>query len=434
MLFLGSTIRKLFFLLLLFFGLNGFAQVVDGNDNSPYTQIGIGDLAPIGFSRNLGMANTGVSMSSKYYINNLNPALLSDIKLTLFEFGLQFRIRNLTSESSSQRSFGGSFEYVSLAFPISKKMAISAGFKPFSNIRYSTSSVSKIQGDTLNYAIANNAQGSISQVFLASGYEISPNWSVGVSAGFLFGKIAEESSINSGIPVLSGYSFSNTKVVTFKNTIINGYNLQGGLLYRRQVIAESIRLNVGFTGSYAATFNSNTSVYLQKRTVNSNSDNTILRDTLPGYNNPISLPSTFTLGTSLNKGDEWSFGTDFTIQTFTNQTFRNNGSLQNAFNWSIGGEFNPVYLKRKSYFTRMVYRAGAYAGRTQYVINGKPISDAGITLGVGVPLGKLFSYLNINCQIGSRGTLDGGLIREDYYKFSLGLNINDRWFLRPKVD
>ncbi|MBY0427450.1 MAG: hypothetical protein K2Q22_17575, partial [Cytophagales bacterium] len=125
---------------------NSDAQVVDGNDNSPYTQIGIGDLSPSCFGRNLGMANTGVSMSSKYYISLINPALLADNRLTIIEFGLQARLRLINSNDGSQRNFGGNFNYVAISFPITPKLSIAAGFKPFSTIRYSSSSVQHIQG------------------------------------------------------------------------------------------------------------------------------------------------------------------------------------------------------------------------------------------------------------------------------------------------
>ncbi|MBY0424316.1 MAG: hypothetical protein K2Q22_01660, partial [Cytophagales bacterium] len=232
----------------------------------------------------------------------------------------------------------------------------------------------------------------------------------------------------------SGFSTYYTKNVLLQSTMINGYNLQGGILYRRPVISDKIQLNVGLTGGFSGIFNANTSNYLQKRIISNGSDGVYLRDTLSGNSSKINLPSSFTIGTSLNKGEEWTLGTDFTFQNFSGLTFRSNNSIQNAFNWSLGGEFNPIFKREKSYFTRIVYRAGVYAGRTQFNINGNSINDMGFTVGFGAPLGKLFSYINVSAQIGTRGTTDGGLIKEDYFKFNLGLNVNDRWFIRPKVD
>jgi hypothetical protein len=215
---------------------------------------------------------------------------------------------------------------------------------------------------------------------------------------------------------------------------MNGYNLQGGLAYRKYILSEKYRINVGLTASFASLFNSLNSTYLQKNAV-SGGGSTYLTDTLTGNNPSIKLPSTFVIGASINKGEQWTVGTDFTFQSFSNETYRNSGSLQNAFNWSLGGEFNPIYGKNvKGYLTRIVYRAGVYAGRTQYVINGTPINDMGFTVGFGAPLGKLFSYVNLSGQFGTRGTVSNGLIQENYIKINLGLNINDRWFIRPKVD
>jgi hypothetical protein len=383
------------------------------------------------------MANTGVSMGSRYYINNINPALLVDTKLTIFEFGFQGRTRLINSNDGNQRNYGGNFNYVSLALPISKKVTVAAGFKPFSTIRYSSSSVYNISnapGDTSLYTTASSGSGAISQVFLSGGYEINSNWSVGASASFLFGSVSDQSSIFTGIPVTYHFTNDYTNIVVLRSTVMNGYNLQGGLAYRKYILSEKYRINVGLTASFASLFNSLNSTYLQKNAV-SGGGSTYLTDTLTGNNPSIKLPSTFVIGASINKGEQWTVGTDFTFQSFSNETYRNSGSLQNAFNWSLGGEFNPIYGKNvKGYLTRIVYRAGVYAGRTQYVINGTPINDMGFTVGFGAPLGKLFSYVNLSGQFGTRGTVSNGLIQENYIKINLGLNINDRWFIRPKVD
>ena len=42
--------------------------------------------------------------------------------------------------------------------------------------------------------------------------------------------------------------------------------------------------------------------------------------------------------------------------------------------------------------------------------------------------------VNIGLEIGQRGTTTNGLIKEQFFKATIGFTINDRWFAKPKVD
>ena len=42
--------------------------------------------------------------------------------------------------------------------------------------------------------------------------------------------------------------------------------------------------------------------------------------------------------------------------------------------------------------------------------------------------------LNIGFEYGYRGTTNDGLIKESFYRFTVGFSINDLWFFKPKID
>jgi len=68
--------------------------------------------------------------------------------------------------------------------------------------------------------------------------------------------------------------------------------------------------------------------------------------------------------------------------------------------------------------------------QTPYYINQTTINDFGISFGTSLPVNQL-SLLNLGFKVGSRGTLDKGLIRENYVNFTLGLSLNDNsWFYK----
>ena len=45
------------------------------------------------------------------------------------------------------------------------------------------------------------------------------------------------------------------------------------------------------------------------------------------------------------------------------------------------------------------------------------INEFGISFGVGLPVGKELSTFNLGFEIGKRGTIDSGLVKENYFNF-----------------
>ena len=68
---------------------------------------------------------------------------------------------------------------------------------------------------------------------------------------------------------------------------------------------------------------------------------------------------------------------------------------------------------------------------------GTKLPEVALTLGVGIPI-KLFgtSSIDVGVELGRRGTLSNGLIRDNYFKISLGMSMfgEDYWFSRYKID
>jgi hypothetical protein len=69
-------------------------------------------------------------------------------------------------------------------------------------------------------------------------------------------------------------------------------------------------------------------------------------------------------------------------------------------------------------------------------INSSDINEFGISFGLGLPIGRRsgFSNANLGFEYGQRGTQDAGLIRETFFNFSLGLSLNDTWFIKRKYN
>ncbi|MEG0698269.1 MAG: aromatic hydrocarbon degradation protein, partial [Algoriella sp.] len=96
----------------------------------------------------------------------------------------------------------------------------------------------------------------------------------------------------------------------------------------------------------------------------------------------------------------------------------------------------PDYNSYKSYFNRVIYRAGAYYQSAQYSIYGTDITSYGATLGFGLPIGKQndASMMNVSFEYGQKGKATSNLIKENYFGVKLGFDINDIWFRKRVID
>ena len=72
--------------------------------------------------------------------------------------------------------------------------------------------------------------------------------------------------------------------------------------------------------------------------------------------------------------------------------------------------------------------------RKTYTVDGRPVNSAGITLGVTVPVFRWYNGLSISVDAGQRGPFSGSLVRENYIKFSFGVNLFDIWFQQRRFE
>jgi hypothetical protein len=67
---------------------------------------------------------------------------------------------------------------------------------------------------------------------------------------------------------------------------------------------------------------------------------------------------------------------------------------------------------------------------------GQSIDELGLSLGMGIPVRRILSQpmLHASLEVAQRGTLNQGLVREQMIRLSLGLTLNDTWFIKRRYD
>jgi hypothetical protein len=80
------------------------------------------------------------------------------------------------------------------------------------------------------------------------------------------------------------------------------------------------------------------------------------------------------------------------------------------------------------------YRAGLHQESSYLKLNNHQIKEFGVSFGAGFPFPKSKSTANFALEFGKQGTTKDNLVRNNYTKFSLYLNLYDYWFVKRKFD
>ena len=164
-------------------------------------------------------------------------------------------------------------------------------------------------------------------------------------------------------------------------------------------------------------------------------------DTL-GVTRSARIASEIGAGVSFKYADKWMLAFDYIRSDWRDSGIENISgfsssspfatSLSEAYR--LGFEIVPNRNDIRYYFNKVAYRAGAYYKKENFLLNGKTISSMGVTLGATLPIYRWYNGLTLGVEFGQRGSLSDGLIRERYVNFSVGVNIFDIWFQKPRYE
>ncbi|MCW3071127.1 MAG: hypothetical protein JWO44_1017 [Bacteroidetes bacterium] len=171
----------------------------------------------------------------------------------------------------------------------------------------------------------------------------------------------------------------------------------------------------------------------------------IVKDTVEfveGHKGTVTLPLSFGVGIGFKKGTRWLVAADFSMQNWSSfQAFNQSQGLKNSMRVSLGAQYIPKKDApgMKNYLKRVNYRFGGRYMQTSLELKNSQLTEYSFTFGFGFPVAsnytiRSFSMVNIGFEIGERGTVSNGLIKEQFFRTTIGFTINDRWFQKTKFD
>ena len=82
----------------------------------------------------------------------------------------------------------------------------------------------------------------------------------------------------------------------------------------------------------------------------------------------------------------------------------------------------------------MTYRLGGYYSNYYLQVNDIQLEDYGITFGVGLPIRTVKSSINVAFTLGTRGTTEYNLVKENYGIVTFNVTLHDLWFRKRRFD
>ncbi|RMA66475.1 hypothetical protein [Ulvibacter antarcticus] len=404
---------------------SGISLAQEGT-TSPYSFYGIGIQKFKGTAENRSMSGIGM-LSDSIHLNLQNPASIADLRLVNYSVGGSHKYVTQKNASESQKTSTTSLDYIAIGIPMGK-LGASFGLIPYSAVGYKLQSVGE------GVITQSSGEGGLNRAFLTFAYTIMPGLNIGVETNYNFGNI--QNAVYTKVDEVE----LGTRVISRSD--IRGFSFNLGATYKTMV-TDNLELSSAINYTPGTNFVSENSREISSIAVLPSGllvPSQFIDITDP--NSDFTYPSQITLGAGIGQPKNWFAGLEYTNQKTSNFTNRqilsdpnqSNVNYVNASKFKLGGYYIPNYNAIGNYWKRIIFRAGVRMEETGINIEGQDINEFGISFGVGLPAGRLFSNINLGFELGKRGTTDFGLIQENFFNTFLSLSLNDRWFEKRYYD
>ena len=400
---------------------------------SPYSIYGIGDISKEGTAYNKSMGGVGIANRNNRFINIQNPAAVTarDSLAFMADFGL---VQGNTVYSQGDRKSAHNtfniYDFV-MTFPIYRSSAFKVGITPYSDMGYDFSSVEtnpEIIGNTGNITYDSYGSGSVYQAFFGAGVTFWKRLSVGADMIYYFGNLDKITNMD--------YSDASYRSLNSGSELtVRGLTGKFGLQYE-QKLGGNVSMVIGATYKLGTNMKGYSTNY---RYANQSSVTDTLKynvDTLAKTG--VRFANEIGLGIAFKGGDKWSAEFDYIRSDWRGTGldkaagFAVNG--QSVFTSAVsqsfraGFEIVPNRNDIRYYMKTCSYRVGVYYDQAYYKMDGNNVNSMGITLGMTLPVFKLYNGISIGVDLGQRASARNNMIRERYATFNIGFNIHDIWF------
>lgn len=423
--------QRLFIIVLVLFASTSVVNAQDQyNSTSVYSNLGAGQPVDYRSSQANAMGVTGIAISNRLYATLANPALLSNTYFTLANGGFSYHVYEAQDNNGNAVNSNLGFTHLQLQFPIIRsELGATIAMYPVTEKRFNSINTFENvnNADTLRYATLASNDGGLNKLELGLGYALTDNISIGYAASFVFGVYNQYSETAFNSP---GYTGVNTVLEASSRGFGNRFGVYG---YFPSLLAANDALSFGATYSLPINLSGNQEL----RSSISNSD-VVLRssDELGTTGGRLPMEYGFGLTYQFNRymlttaeiiGQNWS--------DYENLTGSGEDYLQDRVKLGLGMEYAALRRAERNFFTYFIYRAGVSydTGHLSLGLNEQKIQTVMISAGLGIPSLAAGSSVDINFDLGLRGTTSHELVRERIFAVRVSFNLSELMFLQRRL-
>lgn len=411
----------------MFFGLV-ITNVQAQNYLSPFSKFGLGEQMPSSYSAQRAMGDVSIAFGDENLISATNPASYSNLTSLVFETAANAYFYQVSSSSDQFSNKDYRLPYFAFALPLDKKIGwgFSFGLRQESKIGYL---FQQSYASPISYNEIYEGSGGYSKFYLGTSIRIIKNLSFGVNVGYYFGT----QQINQRIDFDSVSPVSTHRDVY---TNIGNLSFDFGLQYKIKT-GEKSALQFGLTTTLPGSFSAHQDLYYNSF-VTINGTNYVADSILKTLqaSGKVIMPATYGFGVQW-KNEKWLISADYKMQTWSDfRFFDRNDSLHNLSSVGVGLQYSPAGNDIYARFTeRIKYRIGFRYTQTYYNINNTQPVDMRLTFGVGLPIVKSGSAVNLSFELGQLGDISKNSIRQRYMGVTVGFHLfDDNWFRKRFID
>lgn len=400
------------------------AGVAQNGTMTPYSRFGLGILSDNASAAQNSMGGVGYGMNSGRQINVMNPASYARVDSLTFLFDMGADLTMLWSKETvtdasgaekrlSDRQTGGGLGYITMQFPVSKRLGVSVGVLPFSSVGYA------FGNDIDNGYASRQGAGSINQLYVGLGAKIYKGLNLGVNVAYLFGTTYNDT-----------YAVTETgsQGLFEKQLEVRDFRINIGAQYTLPLGKDALTLGLVYTPGKKLLGNTKTIYY----------DLTAESDTPPAETDKFKLkdryklPDTYGIGLNYLMDRRLMVEADFTYQPWKDCLFDGKkGVLADRWKVSLGTQYQ--HAVRGGYLKRIQYRAGVFFDRDYLVVRDNNVREYGASVGFGLPVPGFKTVVSLGFGWMHRQAYPSALIKEDYFNITLGINFNEMWFRKSKI-
>ncbi len=388
------------------------------NMNNPYSVYGIGDIDNKSYNRTMGMGGTGLAIKSSAYLIDNNPASITGLPRSFFLFNVAVTGKSSTFsgdpiDATNNQNKDMWVKRIALAVKVNKFWASSIGFNQFSNVNYKFTGSQFVEGSSTTYKTAYEGDGGLNDYYWNNAVSLGKHFSLGIKSSVIAGAINQTETLSDAA--------LQAVISTAQQDYIGDLRFQGGALYETA-------LNKRWDLSLGARYAPKTKFSSQRTISVSENDVSVIEDEYLKTDR-FYLPQTIAGGIALKHNKRTSFAADYTYEDWSAVTIKEKGwQLVSSSRISAGVEFSRLVPQMKQLLEKRFFQLGGYYTNSYLQVRSKPITEFGITAGMGGVLGS--GLYTLALEGGSRGTTQQKLIRENYVQATFTFTYRD--LLRSK--